>query len=130
MCSVTGHESQVGALYFATRSPGIGAEHLACKLLVCGGVRAVDLADRPQVFQKSRITGRCFKGWLRGASMWFPFAGHAFQASANGPLKGRGAGCRPRLKLQYACPYVHLPKAPTTSHVPCKDIVAPTVLQY
>ena len=69
MRSVTDHESQVGQLCFATRPPRIGAEHLACKLLVCGGVRDVDLADRLQVSQTSRITiTRFMEESLHGAS--------------------------------------------------------------
>ena len=52
-----------------------------------------------------------------------------FQDSENCPLEVLGAGCPPHLKLQYACPYFELPRAPTAGHAPCKDIVAPTVLQ-
>ena len=81
------------------------------------------------MIQKSRVAGRLFTGSIH-AAMWFPFGGHASEASEKGPLEVHGARGPPHLKLQYACPYFQLPGAPTAGHIPCKDIVAPTVLQH
>ena len=91
---IADHESQVGKLRFATRPPGIGAEHLACKLLVRGSIRGADLTDRPQVILKSRVALRFFTGSIH-AAMWLPFGGHASQASEKGPAEVHGAGCPP-----------------------------------